>query len=236
MFSATMVAVSLGGLLLFPQGFLKSGAYGAIAAVMLAAISSITILPAILGILGKRIDALTFKKLRQTKTNEEIENGFWGKLTRWVMQHPLKVAVPIVAALLLMIIPLTGIKFGGINETYLPPDSPTRVAQAQFDELFPGNRTEPVSTRHRGSRQHHSRSDFQDRKCCAGSGREVHPGGCDEGRCQRPQGRSDGGGTRHVPPSTICDPRTGPRAQLCWSAVLGHRAGQRRRIARSSCR
>ncbi|MFS9669952.1 hypothetical protein, partial [Klebsiella pneumoniae] len=35
-------------------------------------------------------------------------------------------------------------KFGGINETYLPPDSPTRVAQAQFDELFPGNRTEPV--------------------------------------------------------------------------------------------
>ncbi|QXC43994.1 MMPL family transporter [Rhodococcus qingshengii] len=144
MFSATMVAVSLGGLLLFPQGFLKSVAYGAIAAVMLAAISSITILPAILGILGKRIDALTFKKLRQTKTNEEIENGFWGKLTRWVMQHPLKVAVPIVAALLLMIIPLTGIKFGGINETYLPPDSPTRVAQAQFDELFPGNRTEPV--------------------------------------------------------------------------------------------
>lgn len=124
MFSATMVAVSLGGLLLFPQGFLKSVAYGAIAAVMLAAISSITILPAILGILGKRIDALTFKKLRQTKTNEEIENGFWGKLTRWVMQHPLKVAVPIVAALLLMIIPLTGIKFGGINETYLPRTAP----------------------------------------------------------------------------------------------------------------
>ncbi|ROZ49933.1 RND transporter [Rhodococcus sp. WS3] len=144
MFSATMVAVSLGGLLLFPQGFLKSVAYGAIAAVMLAAISSVTILPAILGILGKRIDALTFKRLRQTKTNEEIENGFWGNLTRFVMRHPLKVAVPIVAALLLMIIPLTGIKFGGINETYLPPDSPTRVAQAEFDELFPGNRTEPV--------------------------------------------------------------------------------------------
>ncbi|MGC0365871.1 putative membrane protein YdfJ with MMPL/SSD domain [Rhodococcus sp. 27YEA15] len=144
MFSATMVAVSLGGLLIFPQGFLKSVAYGAIAAVMLAAVSSITILPAILGILGKRIDALTFKRLRQTKTNEEIENGFWGKLTRWVMRHPLKVAVPIVAALLLMIIPLSGIKFGGINETYLPPDSPTRVAQVEFDELFPGNRTEPV--------------------------------------------------------------------------------------------
>ncbi|OYD66581.1 MMPL family transporter [Rhodococcus sp. OK302] len=144
MFSATMVAVSLGGLLLFPQGFLKSVAYGGIAAVMLAAIASVTILPAILGILGKRVDALTFKRLRQTKTNEEIENGFWGKLTTFVMRHPLKVAIPIIVALLLMIIPLSGIKFGGINETYLPPNSPTRVAQAEFDELFPGNRTEPV--------------------------------------------------------------------------------------------
>src|SRR3546814_21133598 len=98
---------------------------------MLAAISSITILPAILGILGKRIDALTFKKLRQTKTNEEIENGFWGQPTRWVMQHPLKVAVPTVAALLRMIIPLTGIKFGGLTETFLPPASTPRVAPAK---------------------------------------------------------------------------------------------------------
>ena len=49
-----------------------------------------------LGILGPRVDALGFKCLRKTKTAEEIENGFWGKLTRWVMQHPLKVAVPIV--------------------------------------------------------------------------------------------------------------------------------------------
>ena len=73
---------------------------------------------------------------RPIRPGEMVLLDLWGKLTRWVMQHPLKVAVPIVAALLLMIIPLTGIKFGGINETYLPPDSPTRVAQAQFDEMY----------------------------------------------------------------------------------------------------
>lgn len=143
-FSATMIVASLGGLLLFPQGFLKSVAYGAIATVTLAAITSITVLPAILGLLGTRIDAWGNKRFGQIKSSEEIENGFWGRLTRWVMRHPLKVTIPIVIGLLLLILPLTGIKFGGINETYLPPDHPTRLAQERFDELFPGQRAEPV--------------------------------------------------------------------------------------------
>ncbi|MBV6759300.1 MMPL family transporter [Rhodococcus sp. USK10] len=143
-FSATMIVASLGGLLLFPQGFLKSVAYGAIATVGLAALTSITILPAILGILGKRVDALSLDRFRQTKNTEEIEASIWGRLTRWVMRNPLKVTIPIVVGLLLLIVPLTGIKFGGINETYLPPDSTTRAAQEQFDEIFPNLRTEPV--------------------------------------------------------------------------------------------
>ncbi|CRK50619.1 putative membrane protein mmpL3 [Rhodococcus sp. RD6.2] len=143
-FSATMVTASLGGLLIFPQGFLKSVAYGAIAAVMLAALISVTVLPAILAILGRRVDALGLKFMRKTKTAEEIENSYWGRLTQWVMKNPLKVAIPIVIGLLLLTIPISGIKFGGINETYLPPDNETRLAQEQFDELFPNNRTEPI--------------------------------------------------------------------------------------------
>ncbi|MFC7446683.1 MMPL family transporter [Rhodococcus daqingensis] len=143
-FSATMIVASLGGLLIFPQGFLKSVAYGAIAAVMLAAVISVTVLPAILGILGRRVDALGLKFMRKTKTTDEIENSFWGRLTQWVMKHPLKVTIPIVVGLLLLTIPISNIKFGGINETYLPPDNPTRVAQGEFNDLFPNSRSEPV--------------------------------------------------------------------------------------------
>ncbi|SDD70464.1 MMPL family transporter [Rhodococcus tukisamuensis] len=143
-FSATMIVASLGGLLIFPQGFLKSMAYGAIAAVVLAALVSITVLPAILGILGRRVDALGLKAMRKTRTADEIENGIWGRLTQWVMKHPVKVVVPIVVGLLLLTLPIAGIKLGGINETYLPPDNPTRVAQEQFDELFPSFRSEPI--------------------------------------------------------------------------------------------
>ncbi|MFC4603918.1 MMPL family transporter [Rhodococcus kronopolitis] len=143
-FSATMIVASLGSLLIFPQGFLKSMAYGAIAAVLLAALISITVLPAILGLLGRRVDALGLKWMRKTRTAAEIESGPWGRLTQWVMNNPLKVAVPIVVGLLLLTIPISGIKLGGINETYLPPDNPTRLAQEQFDELFPSFRSEPI--------------------------------------------------------------------------------------------
>ena len=150
-FSATMVVTSLGGLLLFPQGFLKSVAYGAIATVTLAAITSITLLPAMLAILGRNIDKWGWSRFGQIQSNEQVENSIWGRITRWVMRNPLKVTIPTVIGLLLLIVPLTGIKFGGINETYLPPDHPTRLAQEQFDELFPGQRAEPVRIVVRGA-------------------------------------------------------------------------------------
>ncbi|WP_280228024.1 MMPL family transporter [Nocardia farcinica] len=143
-FSATMIVASLGGMLLFPQGFLKSVAYGTIATVTLAALTAITILPAMLGVLGPRVDMLGLKRFRKTKTAEEVENGFWGKTTQWVMRHPLKIAVPICIVLLLLIIPVKNLAFGGINERYLPPDNKTRVALENFYEVFPLKKTDPV--------------------------------------------------------------------------------------------
>ncbi|MFF3229069.1 MMPL family transporter [Nocardia suismassiliense] len=143
-FSATMIIASAGGLLLFPQGFLKSIAYGAIAAVALAALTAITLLPAMLGILGPRVDMLGIKRLRRTKTAEEVENGFWGKTTRWVMQHPLQVGVSLCIVLLLLILPVRNLAFGGFSERYLPPDNKTRTAQEQIDATFPGRRSDPL--------------------------------------------------------------------------------------------
>lgn len=143
-FSAVMVGVTLSGLLIFPQEFLKSVAYGAIAAVMLAALLSVTLLPAILALLGRRVDMLGIKRLQRHRTRHEVENGMFGRVADFSMRHPVVVAVPIVLVLVALIIPFSGVKFGGINETYLPPDNTTRVAQEQYDENFPGTRTDPV--------------------------------------------------------------------------------------------
>lgn len=143
-FSATMIIASLGGLLLFPQGFLKSMAYGTIATVALAALASITLLPAMLSVLGKRVDMLSFKQIRKTKSAEEVEASFWGRATTWVMQHPLKIAIPICVLLLLLIIPVKNLAFGGMSERYLPPDNDTRVAQEDFDKTFPLRQSDPI--------------------------------------------------------------------------------------------
>lgn len=167
-FSAVIIVASSLPLLLFPQGFLKSITYAIIASVMLAAVLSITVLAAILAILGPNVDALGVstllrvpflrnwsfsrriiewfaEKTQKTKTREEVENGFWGKLVNRVMKHPIAFAAPIIAIMIAMIIPLGQLSLGGISEKYLPPNNSVRQAQEEFDKVFPGFRTEPIT-------------------------------------------------------------------------------------------
>ncbi|ARU46896.1 MMPL family transporter [Corynebacterium silvaticum] len=141
-FSAAMVAVALSGLLVFPQAFLKSVAYGAISAVGLAALLSITVLPSIFAMLGTRIDKWT---LRRTKRSARtLADTWWYKLPAWAMKRSKTVVVSVVFLLIALTVPLAGITFGGINETYLPPNSDVRKAQSTFDQEFPAFRTEPI--------------------------------------------------------------------------------------------
>jgi trehalose monomycolate/heme transporter len=167
-FSAVIIVASSLPLLLIPLGFLKSITYAIIASVLLAAFLSITVLPAVLGILGPNVDALGVRtllrvpflanwpfsrriidwfaeKTQKTKTREEVENGFWGRLVNRVMKRPAAFALPIVIVMILLIIPLGQLVLGGYSEKYLPPDNPVRMAQEQFDEKFPTFRTEPLT-------------------------------------------------------------------------------------------
>ncbi|WPF66009.1 MULTISPECIES: MMPL family transporter [unclassified Corynebacterium] len=141
-FSAAMVAVALSGLMIFPQAFLKSVAYGAISAVALAALLSVTVLPALFGMLGTNIDRWTVR--RTSRRGKRLEETLWWRIPAWAMRHAKAVTVVIAGGLLALAIPLAGITFGGINETYLPPTNETRQAQASFNEAFPDFRTEPI--------------------------------------------------------------------------------------------
>ncbi len=167
-FSAVIIVAASAGLLLFPQGFLKSITYAVMASVMLSAILSITVLPAVLGLLGRNVDALGVstllripflrnwkptnwwlnflaEKTQKTKTREEVENGFWGKLVNRVMKRPILFAAPIVIVMILLIIPLGKLSLGGISEKYLPPNNSVRNAQEDFDRTFPNFRTEQLT-------------------------------------------------------------------------------------------
>ena len=141
-FSAAMVAVALSGLFLFPQAFLKSVAYGSISAVGLAALLSVTVLPSIFGMLGPKID--TWSVRRTSRTARTIEDTWWYKLPLWAMRHARGLTIAVRGLLIALTLPIMSITFGGINESYLPPNQETRVAQDRFNEEFPTFRTEPV--------------------------------------------------------------------------------------------
>jgi RND superfamily putative drug exporter len=167
-FSAVLIAVSAASLFLLPQGFVKSLTYAVIISVSLAAVLSITLLPACLAILGRHVDALGVRtlfripflanwtpsrvylnwladRLQKTKTREEVEAGFWGKLVNVVMKRPLVFAIPIIIGMIALVIPLHNLSFGGMSEKYLPPDNSVRLAQQNFDKLFPGYRTNQLT-------------------------------------------------------------------------------------------
>ncbi|MDN8595373.1 MULTISPECIES: MMPL family transporter [unclassified Corynebacterium] len=141
-FSALMIGVALSGLLMFPQAFLKSVAYGAISAVVLAAIISVAVLPALFSMLGRNIDKFSVR--RTSRKARRIENTVWYKIPAWAMRHSKPVIVSVAGALLLLTLPIVGITFGGINESYLPPSNAVRQAQDDFNETFPAYRTDPV--------------------------------------------------------------------------------------------
>ena len=181
-FSAAMVAVALSGLLVFPQAFLKSVAYGAISAVGLAAVLSVTMLPALFSLLGHNIDKFMVRRPRWagvtgvvsralgrdrqggpargrghsrsravaatpatvSKGSKKLSETWWYRLPNWSMQHAVWVTCAIVGGLLLLALPIGGVEFGGINETYLPPTNQVRTAQSTFDREFPEFRTEPI--------------------------------------------------------------------------------------------
>ena len=141
-FSALMVGVALSGLLMFPQAFLKSVAYGAMSAVLLAAVISVAVLPALFGMLGPKIDMWSVRKA--SRRSRRLEDTIWYKIPAWAMRHAKAVVVGCAALLLLLTAPIVGITFGGINESYLPPSQTTRQAQDEFNEEFPAFRTDPV--------------------------------------------------------------------------------------------
>ncbi len=132
LFSATLLVIALAGLLLFPQGFLKSLSYGGMSAVAIAAIVSLTLLPALLAVLGHRVDKLA---LPWRKKKAPSERG-WRRLAGRVMKRPVLIALPIVLVLLALGSPFLGVKFGEVTEKVLPEGHPVRVAAETVNDDF----------------------------------------------------------------------------------------------------
>lgn len=123
-FSGLTVLLGLLGLVLFEFMILRSVGLAGAVVVALAAAAAITLLPAVLAIVGTRIDALAVRRV----TVEPGADGPWARLARRVMRHPVAVLVPTLAVLLLLGVPFLGVRFNAPDATILPPSVPSREA------------------------------------------------------------------------------------------------------------
>ena len=123
---------------MFPQVFLKSMGYGGIAAVLIAMLAAITVLPAILVLLGRRIDSGRLPWRRKWDMPEPAgDHGRWASLARAVMRHPIAVLTVTAVILLAVASPFLGAKWGGIDHRILPEDAPSRIAAEKLLEFGP---------------------------------------------------------------------------------------------------
>ncbi|HEY8637019.1 MAG TPA: MMPL family transporter, partial [Candidatus Limnocylindrales bacterium] len=133
-FSGLTVLLGLLGLVLFEFMILRSvGIAGAIV-VGLAVASALTLLPAVLTIVGGHIDRFAVRRVASTAGTE----GAWSRLARRVMAHPIAVIIPTLAVILLLGSPFLHVRFNAPDASILPPDVPSRAAfdrlQADFGE------------------------------------------------------------------------------------------------------
>ena len=146
LFSGATVVLALVGLLIVPASFYQSLALGAILVVLSALAATLTLLPAVLALLGPKVDLLTVPFLSRfsLKSPEDTGQGFWVAITRVVTR------VPIVSILIIGVpmIVLTSFYFDiqtGLNDVNTFPDiSKTKEAFIVFEEEFSVGEVSPA--------------------------------------------------------------------------------------------
>ncbi|MGK2955110.1 MAG: MMPL family transporter [Solirubrobacterales bacterium] len=145
-FSSMTVAASMAALLIFPQRFLYSMGLGGVLVSILSAVVALTVLPAVLTLLGSRVNSLSPKFLQRREKQEASSSpeGFWYRLSRFVMKRPGPIAVITTLFLILLALPAFGMKFVAIDAELLPPGTSSRVVQETLENDFPGGNSERV--------------------------------------------------------------------------------------------
>src|SRR6202453_4231961 len=141
--SGVTVAVVLASLMLFPETILRSMGYGGVATVAVDVVAALTVLPALLAVLGHRVNALRIRRSVQRPVKDEA-SGAWYRLAQGVMRRPLIYAAVIVVGLLALATPFLHISWGGTDARSLPAAASVRQVQDRLDSDFPANSTAPI--------------------------------------------------------------------------------------------
>jgi putative drug exporter of the RND superfamily len=130
-FSGLAVLIGLSGLLFFPFMFIRSIGVAGVLVVFVSVFAALTLLPAVLGVLGHKVNALAVRRNRGA-----VGAGFWGRSAEAVMQHPLLVILIVGAILSALLYPVTHMKIGIPEASVLPSEYESRAGDDILKQEF----------------------------------------------------------------------------------------------------
>jgi RND superfamily putative drug exporter len=137
LFGAFTVAAALLALMVFPLYFLRSFGYAGIAVIGLAALGALVVLPALLAVLGRRVDR--FRLPLRRRRARVVREGFWHRLAMLVMRRPLPIATAVIVFLLLLGAPFAGVSFGLPDDRVMPRSAQGRQVGDAIRDNFTAN-------------------------------------------------------------------------------------------------
>jgi uncharacterized membrane protein YdfJ with MMPL/SSD domain len=142
LFSGIAFTLAMIGLLLVPSTVMRSVAAGAIAAALVSIAAALTLLPALLGLLGDRVNALRIPFFGRGAGREQ--SPFWSRMVRAVMRRPLTSLVVATATLLGLAVPVLDLRSGEAGVETITDRLPAKQGYLALNAEFPGETAEPV--------------------------------------------------------------------------------------------
>ena len=139
-YSGLAVMVTLSALLLFPLNFLKSFGYAGVIVTLFAIFGALIPLPALLAILGKRVD----KGVTRKGGLIPKEDGRWATTARLVMARPIPVVIASLAILIVMALPIANIAFAQVDSRVLPESNRAAISSAVLNDRFASFEGSPI--------------------------------------------------------------------------------------------
>ena len=139
-YSGLTVFVTMASLLFFPLNFLKSFGYAGIAVISLAVVGAVIALPALLAILGEKVDKGVVRRSAITPK----EDGRWAQTARTVMRRPIPVVVASLTILGILTLPVANIAFAQIDSRVLPTSDRAAISSQVIESRFDGLLGSPI--------------------------------------------------------------------------------------------
>ncbi len=145
LFSGSVFVIAMFGMLLVPNSIMRSLAVGAILVGIVSVVAALTLLPAVLGLLGDKVNALRIPVVgRGSLQTSNSEGRFWGAIVRRVLRRPgLSLALS-VGLLLALALPVFRIDTGTSGVSVLPDRFASKQGYLALERAFPGTTTDPA--------------------------------------------------------------------------------------------